>query len=276
VCRVRIQPAGARTSIAALFVAVLALAGCTAASDPEAVLVVGSAPTTTVAATTTTEDMPATTVATTTSVQPPPPAPAIVEPGDSLAAVGQPKGSRMVTEQAWTPFATVGGITLRHPSSRVERVGFHEANHDGARQFEPSATAVAPTTLETRARATSSRSAADVVVDPAVEIRAPVSGTVLTAGTYVLYCDYSDDYVVIDPDEHPGWQVKILHINGVQVGAGDRVIGGQTVLAGGPTQLPFASQVDEAATADPAWPHTHIEVIDPSIPDIPAPGGGCN
>ncbi len=197
--------------------------------------------------------------------------------GPGAAGCGPGRGTRRfadLTEQEWTPFATVGGITLRHPSSRVERVGFHEANHDGARQLEPLATAVAPATMETRGRATGSRSAADVVVDPTVEIRAPVSGTVVTAGSYVLYCDYSDDYVIIDPDAHPGWQVKILHIDGLQVGVGDRVVGGRTVLASGPTQLPFGSQVDEARTADPAWPHTHIEVIDPSIPDIPSPGGG--
>jgi hypothetical protein len=39
-------------------------------------------------------------------------------------------------------------------------------------------------------------------------------------------------------------------------------------------RLPFESQVDEY-TAQPANPHVHIEVIDPSIPNIPGPGGGC-
>lgn len=47
-----------------------------------------------------------------------------------------------------------------------------------------------------------------------------------------------------------------------------------TVVAPGPTQLPFESQVDEV-TADPAWPHVHIEVVDPTIKDRPTPGGGC-
>ncbi|MFN2502835.1 MAG: hypothetical protein ABR540_01125 [Acidimicrobiales bacterium] len=183
---------------------------------------------------------------------------------------------RVVTEQQWTAFATVGGLTLVHPATRVERVGFHEANHDGARQLEPLPTAAAPVTLETRHRLTDSRTAADIVTDPAAEIRSPVTGTVKWAGTYVLYCDYSDDFVVIDPDEHRGWEVKILHIDGVQVTAGDRVTAGITVLAPRPTQLPFESQVDEIRTTEPAWPHVHIEVVDPSIPDIPSPGGGCN
>ena len=54
---------------------------------------------------------------------------------------------------------------------------------------------------------------------------------------------------------------------------GERVTAGETVLAPGPTQLPFESQVDELRTVDPAWPHVHIEVVDPSIPDRPTPGG---
>ncbi len=183
--------------------------------------------------------------------------------------------ARVVINQAWTPFATVGGVSLVHPSSRVERVGFHQSNHDGARQLEPLLTAVAPTTLETRDRGTGSRTAADVVADPAVEIRAPVTGRVKRAGTYVLYCDHRDNYVVIEPDENRRWEVKLLHIDGVQVTPGARVIAGRTVLAARPTPLPFKSQVDEVSPIRPAWPHVHIEVVDPSIPDRPSPGGGC-
>ena len=198
-----------------------------------------------------------------------------VLPAAAPSTVPPPPPVRVVTDQQWSPFATVGGVTLLHPSARVERVGFHQANHDGARQLEPTSSTVAPATLEARERETSDRTAADVVVDPDVEIRAPVSGRVLRAGTYVLYCKHSDDYLAIEPDDHPGWEVKILHINGVRVRAGARVTAGVTVIAPGPTQLPFESQVDELRTVDPAWPHVHIEVIDPSIPDRPSPGGGC-
>ena len=183
--------------------------------------------------------------------------------------------ARTVTDQPWVSFARVGGVTLSHPSARVERVAFHESNHDGARQLEPLATAVDPMTLETRDRGTGSRTAADVVVDPASEIRAPVTGTVKRAGSYVLYCDYSDDFVVVEPDVHPGWEVKVLHIEGVTVRAGDRVTARETVLAPRPAKLPFESQVDESSVA-PAWPHVHMEVVDPAIPDRPTPGGGCN
>ena len=180
---------------------------------------------------------------------------------------------RPVHEQPWTPFATVGGIVLHHPSARVERVAFHEANHDGALDLAPLPTAAGHTTLESRERPTSDRSAADVVIDPDLEVRAVVTGRVRRAGTYVLYCDHRDDYVVVEPDQHPGWEVKVLHIDGVLVRAGQRVIAGQTPIAPRPTRLPFVSQVDETGFP-PAWPHVHVEVVDPSIPDIPS-GGGC-
>ena len=186
-----------------------------------------------------------------------------------------PPPVRSVTETAWAPFATAPGLTLVHPAARVERIGFHESNHEGARPLEPSTTAAGAVTLEARERGTGARTAADVVVDPAAEIRAPVTGRVKRAGTYVLYCKHSDDYVVIAPDDRPGWEVKILHIDGVRVRAGDRVVAGRTVLAPRATQLPFESQVDELRTVDPAWPHVHIEVVDPTIPNRPSPGGGC-
>ena len=244
------------------------VAGCSRATGQEGIeraapVTTAPAPPTTLPAVTTTAPpapttLPPTTIAVPTTAVPPAPI---------------PPAPRSVTDQPWSPFATVGGVVLQHPSARVERVGFHESNHDGARELEPLPTAVDPVTLETRERGTGARTAADVVADPDVEIRAPVTGRVKRAGTYVLYCDHSDDYAVIEPDARPGWEVKVLHIDGVLVAAGDHVQAGQTVLAPRPTRLPFESQVDEA-TADPPWPHVHIEVVDPSIPDRPS-GGSC-
>ena len=72
-------------------------------------------------------------------------------------------------------------MTLTLPSSRVERVAFHQSNHDGARQLTALPGAVSPTTLEDRERDTGRQGAADVVVDPATEIRSPVTGRVKRA-----------------------------------------------------------------------------------------------
>ncbi len=181
---------------------------------------------------------------------------------------------RRVYAQDYTPFATVGGVTLVHPASRIERIGYHESNLDGARPLEPLSTSAAWFVLEARSRDTNSMGAADVQVDPDAEIRSPVTGTVLFSGTYVLYCKHSDDFLIIEPDSHPGWQVKLLHIDGVRQRPGMRVEAGVTVVASRATRLPFASQVEEGA-ATPPWPHVHIEVDDPTIPDRPTPGGGC-
>lgn len=171
-------------------------------------------------------------------------------------------------------FATVGGVTLRLPSDEVELVGFHESNHDGARQLGPLRADVRMRTLPSRERGTGSRTAADVVSSPTRVVRAPVTGRVLRGGNYTLYCDYTDGYVVIEPDDHPGWEVKVLHITDVRVQRGQRVDAGSTVIARHPTELPFRSQVDRY-THDRNWPHVHLEVVDPSIPDRPSPGGGC-
>lgn len=178
-------------------------------------------------------------------------------------------------ETGFMPFAVAGPVTLLHPAAHVELVGFHQSNHEGARQMDPAPTAVRPTTLESRERNTTDRTAADIVVPPDEEIRAPVTGTVTRAGGYILYCEYDDDFAVIEPDSRPGWEVKLLHIDGVQVRAGDRVEAGVTVIAPRPTRLPFASQVEDVE-AGPPWPHVHVEVVDPSIPNVPSPGGGCN
>lgn len=199
---------------------------------------------------------------------------ATIPPVEVVTTGGASAIDRVPAGQNWAPFATFAEVTLVHPSNRIERIGFHESNHDGARQLEPTAQAVSPITLDSRSRGTGSRTAADIVVEPGTEIRAPVTGTVIRAGGYVLYCDHQDDFLVIEPDAHPGWEVKLLHINGVMVSAGDRVEAGVTVVAPQATVLPFDSQVDEF-TNTPPWPHVHIELVDPSIPDRPSTGGGC-
>lgn len=187
---------------------------------------------------------------------------------DLVCAARVPTPACRAAERAMDlpPFAATGGVTLRQASTEVELVGYHEANHDGAQQLDPQPTGPPSTTLESRGRDTGSRSAADLVSHPKRPVRAPVTGTVLRTGTYQLYCRYRDDFVVIEPDAHPEWEVKLLHIDGVQVTAGERVRAGVTVLAPRPTALPFESQVDDAS-AERDWPHVHLEVVDPSVPN---------
>jgi hypothetical protein len=68
--------------------------------------------------------------------------------------------------------------------------------------------------------------------------------------------------------------VKVLHFEGLRVAGGDRLQAGVTVVGTGGRVLPFRSQVDDH-TATPHWPHLHVEVVDPAVPDRPT-GGGCD
>lgn len=169
--------------------------------------------------------------------------------------------------------ATIGDIVLHHPAAVVERIGFHEAGHTGAQQMELLPIATQSNEMESRGRETGSHTAADVVVDPTVPIYSPVTGFVISAGTYVLYCDHEDNYLIIEPEGYPGWQVKVFHIQGLTVVDGEQLIAGETQIAEQARMLPFVSQVDEF-TAEPSWPHVHIEAVDTSIPDERT-GGGC-
>lgn len=175
-----------------------------------------------------------------------------------------------VVERA--PLATVAGFTIATPVAVIERAGFHQSTHPGALPITPVADPpIRLTTMASRGRGTDLRSAIDIVAEPATTITAPVAGTVARAGGYTLYCRYRDGYVVINPDAAPHLEVKLLHIQGVSVRAGQRVTVGQPVAAHA-TAFPFRSQVDDL-TAEPSWPHVHLEVVDPSVPR--PPGGGC-
>ncbi len=191
------------------------------------------------------------------------------QPSSALGVVSHPYNL-----QQYEPFGFVGPVTLHLPSIAVEQIGFHESNHDGAAQIELIDTVVPVMTMETRNRDNVARGAADISVHPNLEIRSPVTGTVIRAGGYTLYCRYSDAFVVIEPDELPGWEVKVLHMTDRTAIRGDRVVAGETVIAAGPNKFPFRSQIDEF-TGEPSWGHIHIEVVDPSVPDRPSSGGGC-
>ncbi len=169
--------------------------------------------------------------------------------------------------------ATVAGLTLRAPAAVVERAGFHQSSHPGALRMEASDPApIRTSVMASRNRGTDRQGAIDVAVEPSTAVVAPIAGTVARAGEYILYCRYRDGFVVINPDGRPDLEVKVLHVQGVAVGAGDRVEVGQR-LAARATRFPFVSQIDEL-TGEPSWPHVHVEVVDPSVPRNSS-GGTC-
>jgi murein DD-endopeptidase MepM/ murein hydrolase activator NlpD len=184
---------------------------------------------------------------------------------------GRPAGRSVHVLEA-QPLATVAGLTIMAPAAVIERAGFHESTHPGALAMSPAQPpTVRTTTMASRNRRTHERSALDVVTEPSTTITAPVTGTVARAGGYTLYCRYGDGYVVINPDGRPDLEVKILHLQHVTVRPGQRVQAGDPV-ASHATTFPFRSQVD-GLTAEPSWPHVHIEVVDPSAGKVPS--GTC-
>lgn len=204
----------------------------------------------------------------------PPPSPSRVPPSPTVAPRAAPPPQRVTVRTGYAAYAQAGPVVLHFPGDVVEVVGLHESGHDGAQPQSPVTSVARIGTLRSRSRDTDPQGAADIVVDPTRPVRAPVSGTVVRAGSYTLYCDHVDDYVVIAPDAQPEWEVKLLHFDGLSVRKGDRVEAGVTVVGRRARVLPFASQVDKHTVA-PHWPHLHVEVVDPRVPDRPS-GGSCD
>ncbi|MEM7092932.1 MAG: hypothetical protein AAF567_08010 [Actinomycetota bacterium] len=200
---------------------------------------------------------------TTTPIEAPSPAPAVT-----------PAPERTVTEVGLRPLGQAEGVPLVLPVARIELIGFHQAGHPGSQAINAAGVGVDMMTLDSRGRGTAARSAADIVVPPGEPVFAPVTGTVVAANDYVLYCQYDDALVYIEPDDLPGWQVRLFHVEGVSAVAGARVQAGVTQVAASARTLPFESQVDEF-TSEPSWPHVHLEVVDTTVPDTRPPGPGC-
>ena len=179
-----------------------------------------------------------------------------------------------MTELGYVVLGNAGSLSLTIPAARVQLIGFHQASHPGSQAINAAGTGLRSMTLPSRSRGTHLQSAADIVVPPGEPLRSPITGTVVASSTYVLYCQYQDKLVYIEPDGMPGWQVRLFHVQGETPPVGTRVVAGETIVAsGGASPLPFESQVDEYSQS--AWPHVHLEVIDMNVLDTRPKGGGC-
>ena len=197
------------------------------------------------------------------------PLPSDEAPGVPCRSGGEGAQQRSGVLSGFEVFATVGDVALVTPSPATEIVGYHQAYHRGAQPLDAHAGNVAAMTLSSRFRGTDRASAADIVVHPRFAITAPVTGTVVRAGDYRVYCQTPDQYVVIRPDVNESLEVKVLHLEGVVVAAGDEVFAGVTTIAANARLLPFTSQIDRYSS-DPSWAHVHLEVLFPD-PDKDSP-----
>jgi biotin carboxyl carrier protein len=171
---------------------------------------------------------------------------------------------------------TAGPVTLFVPAAEAVLVSFHEAalpeaiafvpfgkllgNENSTRFSAPQAqSGGAPYRVQvSRGRPNAPTSAVDVVLADGEAVLSPVAGVVAEVRSYSLYGTYDDVRLELHPDEATEYAVVLIHVEGVQVRAGDRVEVG-TVLADSARRFPFEAVVDRA-TAPVKLGHVHIEV----------------
>lgn len=181
-----------------------------------------------------------------------------------------------------TSFARVGSVDLVVPSPDAALIGFHEAGRPGGERMTSLApleevltardVSVADEVIEeqtapvialpTRNRAQHAMTAVDVAMPEGADVLAPVTGRVVTVSPYQLYGTYGDYRVEIEVEGSPGRRVTMIHMDGIQVEPGDRVVAGESVIAETAKLFPFSSQIDRftAAREGAAMPHVHMEV----------------
>jgi hypothetical protein len=194
----------------------------------------------------------------------PPPAPFVPPPG----APGAHPASTP------TPFAAVAGQPLLLPGP-VVGVGFHESGSPRALpltpvgmpttnlnapkiELPPAAPGPEYMVMPTRRRPHGATTAVDLRMDHGVTVTSPVDGTVETVADYPLYGRFPDQLIEIVPEGRPDLLVRVLHVEGATVEAGQTVVAAETAIASTTRQLPFGSQIDRYSGEGP---HVHIEVI---------------
>lgn len=170
-------------------------------------------------------------------------------------------------------FATVDGIPLVTPSTDLHAIGFHEgatrgltltpvgepvANERGI-ALPPAAPGPDYLVMGSRGRAAAPTSAVDLAMDVGDPVQSVVTGTVVAVSPYQLYGETPDVLVEIVPDGRPDVKVQMFHVEAPKVAVGDRVVAGETVVAGGPRLLPFPSQIDRHVGH--AGPHVHVQAV---------------
>lgn len=173
-------------------------------------------------------------------------------------------------------FARVHATSLVLPSVETRAVAYHEAAfpdalplypvgrmlaNDNPTKFRAPRAVDAPEylVLSSRGRPTAATSAVDLVLDDGDDVRSVVSGEVSLVEPYLLYGRYEDTRLEFIPDGRPDLRVIVIHVEDVRVRPGDRVIAGETPIAGSANLFPFRSHVDRYVPGAPR-PHVHVEV----------------
>jgi hypothetical protein len=195
-------------------------------------------------------------------------------------ATGTADATKSVTPTPTNTFAHMSGsklyIHFPAPADKLVAVGFHQASNKKSVRFVPSMTchkidkaSKTKALLKKdkklklfqqplRGRGDSNFTAADCAVPPKTVVFAAVSGVVTNVRHYKLYGYIDDLRLEIKPDGAPHLRVVMIHITGVKVKKGDRVVGGVTPVAV-VRHLPFVSTINRFVPVKPI-DHVHIQV----------------
>lgn len=219
-----------------------------------------------------------------------PAATARAAPATAAVAVQEQAGTstRVASLAAQQPLGTVAGLELWIPASQPLVVSYHEAsfpeaqaiapagtpglNENATRQFEVTGGAGPEYLVQvSRGRAQGPTTAVDVVLPADTPVLAPVAGVVTEVRPYRLYGEHDDVRIELRPDDAPRLRVVLIHVDGVDLAAGDPVAVGD-VLADRARTFPFEAVVDRA-TAPERHGHVHLEVKRPAPADVDPVGG---
>jgi hypothetical protein len=197
----------------------------------------------------------------------------------SAASVGDPSSVDAVRAEVrvvWrpVPFARAVGMTLVEPGREILAIAYHESLFGSAaalrplghvlvnanpEKFDPPPDTPGPgyIVMDSRGRPTPATSSTDVVMRATTPARSPVTGRVMSVTPYRLYCRYPDVRVMIRPADAPARSVMVVHLVGVRVERGDRLVAGRTVL-GKPRTFPFPYDTDDYVEG--GHPHVHVEI----------------
>jgi murein DD-endopeptidase MepM/ murein hydrolase activator NlpD len=112
--------------------------------------------------------------------------------------------------------------------------------------------------------------AADVGADAGTAVYAPVSGTVLQVKTYRLYDKYDDCEIHLQPDGWDDVDVVLIHIDGVQIAPGDRVVAGVTQIAT-VRKMSDKIEIQLGGYTPNGGDHVHVQLNKVDVPGVYEP-----